>query len=493
MFCDQCGKKLPDDARFCDVCGAPMHYAPLVKPEPPVEVTELPVQDTLTEVAETAEPLETVMPEPAPGCEPIPQPVYEPIPEAVYEPIPQPVYEPIPAPDFAPMPQTVMPAEPEDRPEAPKPVKRRKPHIGLRIPMQFLTFLLCLVLMASLIATVVLADLNRLTSAGGIKQIINTVLLPSAAPASGRQVGAGGVDAAEPEQKPEAPMPDLGDLDLEGFDPGQLPEDIFTGDDPIGALVEWIVEAVEEQTGEELPVTKEQIQAVVEKSTVTDFIAEKVAGYADDYINGTANTTITTDEILDLIEENEQLLKEELNIELTPEDRQELEKVVEEVVVEAEIDRVIREEVFTSVDQAIEESTESLGGLSREEIMDIIQTITATRTLLLAIGVCLLLMLLICGLNFYNIPGGLTWISIFTMLTGLILSAPVALLQLAPDFVRSLVPDLGEILPMLSSFVGVLALFHYGLFVFGVVVLIGSIVWRILRSARAKKRSLAAA
>ena len=41
---------------------------------------------------------------------------------------------------------------------------------------RMMSLILCLVLTVSLVATVVLADLNRVTSAGGIKQLINAVL-----------------------------------------------------------------------------------------------------------------------------------------------------------------------------------------------------------------------------------------------------------------------------------------------------------------------------
>ena len=446
MFCSNCGKTLPDGAGFCDACGHRVQS-----------------NDTAAATA-----VENPILNDVPTVEiPVPTPAV-PVPEVPVPPIPVPV----PA---APVEQ------PKPRPE-PQKTKRRKPHIGLRIPMQILSFVLCLVLMASLLATVVLADLNRVTSAGGIKQLINAVLVPNSAPTTVHPVGAAGTSGITSE---EGEIPD--DLLTE------LPEDVFTSDDPTGALVEWIMEMVEDTYGEELPVTQEQVESFLEKSTVTDFVAEKVASYAEDYINGTANTTITADEIMDLIEENEELLKEELNVTLTPEVKQELKQTVEDVVEETDLNTVIREEVFATVDEAIEENTASMGGMSRDELMGIVRMLTSARTLLLAIAVCLVLMLLICALNFYNVPGGLTWISVACMIMGLIVAAPVAVVQLAPDLLRSLLQDAGPVVPLLISFVGVLAPIHYGLFVLGLLILIGSIVWRIVRSSRAKKRSLAAA
>lgn len=469
MFCDQCGKKLTDGARFCDACGAAMAYAPLETPQETAQP-----MDAAESVASCAE--EAVMEVAPEQAEFVPMPVEETFVQPVQEPVWQPTFEPMPQAYVPPLEYEESPIEPVCKPE-----KRRKPSIGLRIPMQLLSFLLCLVLMVSMLATVALADLNRLTSAGGIKQLINAVLLPNSAPVMVRPVGAAGVSGVEewPEDMPEL---DLGDLDLEDV---ELPPDIFTSENPTDALVNWILEMVQENTEEELPVTAEQIKAVVEKSTVTDFVAEKVASYAEDYINGTANTTITAQEIMDLIEENEELLKEELNIELTPEDKQQLNQAVEEMVEEAELDRVIREEVFASVDQAIEESS---GGMDREQIMLLVQTLTATRTLLLAIGLCLLIMLLLCATNFYNLPGALTWISVAGMFMGLIVAMPIALLQFAPKFILNFVPGLDGLMPMVSSSMGVLAPIHYGLFGFGLLMMIGSIVWRSVRKSRRKQK-----
>ena len=89
------------------------------------------------------------------------------------------------------------PLEVELPPQAPAPQpknQRRKPHIALRIGMQFLSFVLCMMLCVSLVATVLIADLHVLTSAGGIKKIITGALMPGRAPfTAGAVVGAAGV------------------------------------------------------------------------------------------------------------------------------------------------------------------------------------------------------------------------------------------------------------------------------------------------------------
>ena len=48
-------------------------------------------------------------------------------------------------------------------------VKHKKPPLALRFLLQLATFVVCIVLIASLLVTSVLVDLRLLTSSGGIK------------------------------------------------------------------------------------------------------------------------------------------------------------------------------------------------------------------------------------------------------------------------------------------------------------------------------------
>jgi hypothetical protein len=79
-FCDQCGQRLEDRARFCPHCGAPRSGAATAEPEPPV-----------------AEPPPAVEPDPEPEPEPGPEPEPEPPPPpapAAQEPAPEPASSP---------------------------------------------------------------------------------------------------------------------------------------------------------------------------------------------------------------------------------------------------------------------------------------------------------------------------------------------------------------------------------------------------------------
>ena len=346
-------------------------------------------------------------------------------------------------------------------PTQPSKPQRRKPHIALRIGMQLLSFVLCLILCVTLVATVLLADLHTLTSSGGIKQIITSALLPGKAPRSLR------------------PMTAMAGLPM---DPGQiqLPEGaedaIASGDS--NAIVDILFDTMQDMLGEDVPITKEQLQTFVEESTVTDYIAEKAAGYAEDIINGTENTQITAEELVQLVEDNRGLIEQTFEIEITDEQMAEIEANVTAIVQENDINGTIRTEINNVIESAGAEGS----GIPLNEIMQTVRFLSQDTVLYGAIGACVVLLLLLCGANFYNIPAGMTWAAVPCILIGGVLAAPIAILQLMPDV-------LGE-LAAYASMVNVLALNHYAVPVIGLVLLIGSIVWRIVRSCIRNNREM---
>ena len=345
-------------------------------------------------------------------------------------------------------PPVPSPAEPA------KPV-RRKPHIALRIGMQFLSFVLCLLLSVTLIATVVLADMNTLTSSGGIKQIITALLIPTGAPQQVRPM----LGVANNHIAPEllyGPVADPGTVD---------------GSDS-NALVDMLYDTMQEMLGEEVSITKQQLQSFLEESTVTEYIADKAAGYADDILSGTENTEITAEELTQLVKDNKQLIEQTFEIEITDEQMAQIEANVATIVQENDINSTIRTEINKAMDSAT--SGAAGAGIPLADIMQIIRVLSQDTVLYGAIGACVLLLVLLCGANFYNIPGGMTWASVPCILIGGILAAPVAVLQLMP----TVLGEYASFAPMIN----VLAVNHYAVPVIGLLLLIGSIVWRIVRS-----------
>lgn len=108
MFCTTCGAQLPDGARFCSKCGAPVAPAPKPAPEPP---------------APTPEPA-AEQPAPAPAA-PEPEPAAE-------APAPKPTTAAAPAPDAPKPPEAAsepVPATPPSpaSPDAPRPPEGMEP------------------------------------------------------------------------------------------------------------------------------------------------------------------------------------------------------------------------------------------------------------------------------------------------------------------------------------------------------------------------------
>ncbi len=442
--------------------------------EPVVEEAE-PVAEEAEPVVEEAEPVVEEAEPVAEEAEPVAEeaaPLFAAVP-VTQQPQPAPAQpEPVPV-----QPQPV-PVQPEPKP-APKQVKarkvRRKPHIVLRILLQLLSLIMCLVLVGCLTATVVLADLNHLRSAGGIKQLINAVLIPSSTSQSAKpHVGAA---------TPGIP----GNVDL-----SDLPVDLLTGgtaEENLEKLIDWAYEKMEESSKVPLTFTKEDVKDFVAESTVTEFVAEKLASYTEDFINGTHNTVITTEEIMDLIEENQELIEETFNMTLTPKIRDTIEKNVEKVVVEDDLNNTIRVQVFESVEQTIDESAKDLG-MSWEEIQPMLQLLCADTTLYIAIGVCVLLLVLLCLLNYYNIPAGLTWFAVPSILLGTALTLPLVLLQTSPQLFAKFLPE--AVVGVVAAFADVLIPIHGAVLVAGLAVLVVSIFWRVIRAVVRRKLSRAA-
>lgn len=125
MFCTTCGAQLPDGARFCSKCGAPVAPAPKPAPEPPAPTPEpaaeqpapAPAAPEPEPAAEAPAPKPTTAAAPAPDA---PKP-----PEAASEPVP--ATPPSPASPDAPRPPEGMEPTAAPSPAAPSPAPATPP------------------------------------------------------------------------------------------------------------------------------------------------------------------------------------------------------------------------------------------------------------------------------------------------------------------------------------------------------------------------------
>lgn len=338
-----------------------------------------------------------------------------------------------------------------------------KPPLALRIPLQLMSLVLCLALTVGLLATALLVDTHRALSAGGIQAIVSALLTTSRSPAR-----------PTPQAAPSGRYAHA----LSETTTEQIPTGLIAGGDS-EALVEWILDMLEQSAGTQVDVDREILAEFVEKSTLSEYLADKMAGYTADFINGTQNTQITSQELMALLEENEALIAETFQISLDLQTKQQLQQALEKTIEENRLNEVIHDEVFDSVRSALDQALP----IQWEQLQALLQALTSRSVMGAAIGLCLGLMLLLLALNFYDLAGGLTWSAVSCLLSGVLLSVPIAMLQAMPQALT----DMAGVPPLVAqcivSLAGATALVHYGILAIGIVLLLISLVWRILRAS----------
>ena len=363
--------------------------------------------------------------------------------------------------------------------------KRRKPPVPVRLLLQLISLALSLVLLATVLATAVVGDIRLLTTKDGIKKIVSSLFSPQTTVVIRPVAGAAGA----------APMAEEGGFGMSS-----------------DMLADWILNNLGPQLGEDVEISKEEIENFLEESTFTDFVSDKVAGYVEDFITGEDTTSITTEEIKELIEENKPLLEETFQIEISEDVVENITQMVEQI----DVDTVVKEEALGAIGgvtiggsgqskpgTSTDPDTDVGGsqdkgdsflpipdlseGMSINELLQTLRAYTSDTMVLALCGVCVVLMALICLCNYYSLPGGLGWCAFPCILLGIVLSAPVAVVQSAPETLMMLLGDAGMYMKTVIAAVGVIAPVHYGVLGLGLALMIASIVLRIVRGVKAKK------
>ena len=160
---------------------------------------------------------------------------------------------------------------------------------------------------------------------------------------------------------------------------------------------------------------------------------------------------------------------------LTEEQRETLRKELVEAVDEQNLSGTIRDSVNEAMDDALQESL----GMDVDTAREMIRQVTSNRTLLTLLGICLLLIALLCGLNFYNLGAGFTWSSAAGMLVGWVVCLPLWAMDAIWNVLVEMAPEMAGMVGSVEAFVAPIAPIHYGLFYGSVTVFILSVVWRI--------------
>ena len=211
---------------------------------------------------------------------------------------------------------------------------KKKLPIGIRILLAFLSVLLCVALFATTLVTILVTDLKVVTSKDGLETIITQALFPKSSSSRVIPKLAGG-----------SAVSGFGALgSLEGMDQG--------------LLVDALYGMMEEQFGDELPISKDAVAELLEESTIPEFISDKAASIISDVITGENTTTITKDEVIQLIEDNADLIEEKLNI------------TIEQEHIDAIGGWIEESEVLDNVQESIQEGIQEAIGITPETTPD---------------------------------------------------------------------------------------------------------------------------
>lgn len=184
----------------------------------------------------------------------------------------------------------------------------KKPTFALRLLLGIVSFVLCLCLFVSAIAAIVIADVRTVIDKDNLKKLVNDLMF---SPMAARQI--------------PASSPRLATLHHI-----RLSEPSSQNDEAAGLVVEFVYDFLREQMGEEFDLTYDHVNAFFEESTAKEFLSEKIAAVISDACTGESETSITNEEIADLIRENKDLVQEHFGITLTEEKMQNLTTWVEE-------------------------------------------------------------------------------------------------------------------------------------------------------------------
>ena len=356
---------------------------------------------------------------------------------------------------------------------------------GVRVLLGFLSVILCILLFVSTLVTIIVADVRLVTSKDGLQTIITQALFPTSAPV--RPIGA--LAAGVPVLSPVS----------------------GTGNEAQGAIVDAIYGMLSEQFGEELPISQEQVEQFLSDSTLPEFVSEKVAGIVNDIYTGESTTTITKEEVMDLLTENADLIKENLGVELNTEAIEAVGKWVEEndvmSTVQEEVSKLTGLKPSTSVkpdgtgkpstgtttdeEVVLLGTTEMLQALLSGDfsvatipnILNLVRTLTSVTALLICLGVCLLIIGLLMLTHWGRPFAAIRSVGIPVMIAGIVMSVPAILAVVMPSLFTGTVMVIAKQILAMTGYVG------YGVAALGLAMIV---VGAVLNSKMKKKVAAAA-
>lgn len=375
-----------------------------------------------------------------------------------------------------------------------------------KILLGILTFLLCVALFVSTVVTITMADIQVITNKDNLNTLISTYLTGSAP-----KKGAVGLPVAGR----HAPQR------LESIDVNAM----ASGDTSF--LVEFVYDMIEEQAGGNLDVTLEEVKAFVEESTIDDFVAEKGTSLVSDFITGENTTSITTEEIKQVLQENAALLEQTFHVPMDETVISETITVIEETKVLEQLNEGGLEKLMELSDEgqlapegSVPDAEESVGTtttnkemttdeiingllngtvdistLSVPQLLSVFRTAISAKTMWMCIGVCVVLIGLIFLTRWKKYYTAMIVTGVTLLITGAICMIPAIMFWSYPDAVANLVPELRTLMKLMTMIVDMTYPISLCVGIFGLLLIAGGIVLAVFSKkwAAAKAAKLAAA
>lgn len=360
----------------------------------------------------------------------------------------------------------------------------KKPHVVIRILLGIISVVLCIALFVGIFTAMVIGNIRVLTNKDNLQTFISEILFATPkkhAPVILRQgVGVGGVKLDE------------ADAEMDGTQ--QM-------------IVDYVYDMLKDQFGDELPVSEEKVEELLSESTVPEFLSEKMASIMSDVLTGETTTTITSEEVVELIQENSELIQDTFGVEITQEHLDAVSEWVEEADITNTVQQVVQgnlglkdpetgrpeeggvalaPEMQGSVLQGMvsgQVSVDSILNGDIQTILAVFREITSVNILLTILGACAVLVVLLFLVNYWKPYAAVRCVGITAMIAALPFLIPTVLVLAVPAMFAEPGLSIVALVLRLTSVVCI------GLFVGGVVLLAGSIVWGTL----AKKKALAVA
>lgn len=315
--------------------------------------------------------------------------------------------------------------------------KQQKLSLGARFGLSVASFLLGLLLFASILATTFIIDIRVATSENTVKEVVHALLsspdqIRVKAPVTS---GQGGLRVApRPGRTYQMPRRE---------EPDAVAEDLTQ------QLIDMLYEELGNQLEQEMPVSLEEFTSLINESTAKNYIADKTAALITDYFNDEITTTFEPEEIMALIDENKELIESVVGEPLPDDVAQQVATVFNENSIVQKVEAEGLKGFMELMNNSEKEDGNS--GPSFFEIVDTVvtalRTASSTTNLLLGIGICLILIAALILINCRQIGKGLRRVGYPFLIAGLPGLALCLLVQYFPAE-----GDLAVMLPVVQKF-----------------------------------------